>query len=427
MLSSDPITFLAATNYRGVRQAFGIKRDDRRRHLYVIGKTGMGKSTLLEHMIAQDVRGGEGLALVDPHGDLVERMLRFIPRLRVNDVVYVNPADQDYPVAFNVLESVDPARRHLVASGLIAVFKKIYGETWGPRLEYILRNTVLALLEYEHATLLGIPRMYVDEPFRRQVIARVQDGIVKAFWIEEFEGYAKQFRSEAVSPIQNKIGQFLSAPLIRNIVGQVRSTIDLRHIMDERKILLLNLSKGRIGEDNATLLGALFITKLQLAAMSRIDVPESRRPDFFLYVDEFQDFGTESFASTLSEARKYRLSLVVAHQYIAQLDETVRDAVFGNVGTIVAFRVGSQDAKVLEEEFTPVFMSNDFVELSKYDCYLRLMIDGVASRPFSATTFPPLAQPDELQAKIIRLSRERYARSREIVEQRIGTWLDKVA
>jgi hypothetical protein len=420
---SDSITFLATTNHRGIHRPFGIKRDDRRRHMYVIGKTGMGKSTLLEHMIAQDLRGGEGLALVDPHGDLVERILRFVPRRRMNDVVYVNPSDLDYPVAFNVLEAVDPSRRHLAASGLIAVFKKLYGETWGPRLEYILRNTVLALLEYEHATLLGIPRMYVDDEFRRRVVSRIRDGVVKAFWTEEFEGYAKQFRTEAVAPIQNKIGQFLSSPLIRNIVGQVRSTIDLRRIMDERKILLLNLSKGRIGEDNAALLGALFITNLQLAAMSRIDVPETDRPDFFLYVDEFQDFATDSFTGILSEARKYRLCLIVAHQYIAQLDETVRDAVFGNVGTILTFRIGAKDAEVLEEELAPVFTSGDLVELSKFDCYLRLMIDGVASRPFSATTFPPLGQPENEQDKIIRLSRERYGRPREGVEQRITAWL----
>lgn len=423
MQASEPITFLATTNYRGIRRPFGIKRDDRRRHMYVIGKTGMGKSTLLEHMLVQDIQSGEGLALVDPHGDLVERILRFVPRLRLNDVVYVNPSDLDYPIAFNVLEAVDPTRRHLAASGLIAVFKKLYGETWGPRLEYILRNTVLALLEYEHATLLGIPRMYVDETFRRRVVSRIRDEVVKAFWTEEFDGYAKQFRTEAVAPIQNKIGQFLSSPLIRNIVGQVRSTIDLRRIMDERKILLLNLSKGRIGEDNAGLLGALFITNLQLAAMSRIDVPETERPDFFLYVDEFQDFATDSFTGILSEARKYRLCLIVAHQYIAQLEENIRDAVFGNVGTILTFRIGAKDAEVLEEELAPVFSSGDLVELSKFDCYLRLMIDGVASQPFSATTFPPLGQPENEQDKIIRLSRERYGQPREAVEQRITAWL----
>lgn len=395
--------------------------------MYVIGKTGMGKSTLLEHMIVQDIRSGEGLAVVDPHGDLVERVLRFVPRRRLNDVVYVNPADLDYPVAFNVMEAVNPARRHLVASGLIAVFKKLYGDTWGPRLEYILRNTVLALLEHEHATLLGITRMYVDDDFRRRIVSRVRDDVVRVFWTEEFEGYTKQFRSEAVAPIQNKIGQFLSSPLIRNIVGQVCSTIDLRRVMDEGKILLLNLSKGRIGEDNAALLGALFVTNLQLAAMSRVEVPEAERPDFFLYVDEFQDFATESFANILSEARKYRLCLVVAHQYTGQLDETVRDAVFGNVGTIVAFRVGAKDAEELEDEFGPVFAARDLVELTKFDCYLRLMIDGVASQPFSATTFPPLGQPDGEEAKIIRLCRDRYGRPRPVVEEKIASWLADAA
>jgi type IV secretory pathway TraG/TraD family ATPase VirD4 len=410
------------TNFRSAHRSFGIKRDDRRRHMYVIGKTGMGKSTLLENLIVQDIRHGEGLAVVDPHGDLVEKILRFVPARRVNDVVYVNPADLEHPVAFNVLESVDPARHHLVASGLIAVFKKIWADSWGPRLEYILRNAILALLAYGQATLLGVPRMLVDREFRARVVARTSDPVVRAFWEKEFEGYAQQFRSEAVAPIQNKIGQFLSAALIRNIVGQVHSTIDLRQVMDDGQILLLNLAKGRIGEDNSALLGALFITQLQLAAMGRIDRPESTRRDFYLHVDEFQDFATDSFATILSEARKYRLCLTIAHQYITQLDEPVRDAVFGNVGTLVAFRVGAQDAKVLAEEFAPVFTEQDLVELAKYDCYLRLMIDGVASRPFSATGLPPATSPAGLEEKVIRVSRERYGRSRGQVEARLGSW-----
>lgn len=416
------ITLFARTNYRGTLKPFGIKTDDRRRHMYVIGKTGMGKSTLLENMVIQDIRAGRGLAVVDPHGDLVEKVVKYVPSYRVNDVVYFNPADVDYPIAFNILESIDPTHRHLIASGLIAVFKKIWVDSWGPRLEYILRNTILALIEYPGSTLLGVTRMLVDKDYRDKVMAHISDPIVKAFWRDEFSAFNNQFRTEAISPIQNKIGQFLSSSIIRNIVGQSKSTIDMREIMDSGKILLLNLAKGRIGEDNAALLGAMMITKLQLAAMSRIDVPEPERRDFFLYVDEFQNFATESFANILSEARKYRLNLIIAHQYIEQLDEKVRAAVFGNVGTIVTFRVGAADSEFLAKEYEPVFTETDLVNLTKYDIYLKLMIDGVASEPFSATGLPPVANPDNLEMTIISVSRERYAKKREIVEEKISRW-----
>ncbi len=420
-LSGD-ITLFARTNYRGSLKPFGIKTDDRRRHMYVIGKTGMGKSTMLENMVIQDIRAGRGLAVVDPHGDLVEKVVKYVPSYRVNDVVYLNPADVDYPIAFNILESIDPTHRHLIASGLIAVFKKIWVDSWGPRLEYNLRNTILALIEYPGSTLLGVTRMLVDKDYRDKVMAHISDPIVKAFWRDEFSAFNNQFRTEAISPIQNKIGQFLSSSIIRNIVGQSKSTIDMREIMDSGKILLLNLAKGRIGEDNAALLGAMMITKLQLAAMSRIDVPELERRDFFLYVDEFQNFATESFANILSEARKYRLDLIIAHQYIEQLDEKVRASVFGNVGTIVTFRVGAADSEFLAKEYEPVFTETDLVNLTKYDIYLKLMIDGVASEPFSATGLPPVTNPDNLEETIIGVSRERYAKKREIVEEKISRW-----
>lgn len=416
------VTLFATTNFRGSNRPFGIKTDDRRRHMYVIGKTGMGKSTLLENMIIQDVRAGRGLAVVDPHGDLVEKILKFIPSFRVNDVVYLNPADVEYPIAFNILEAIDPNQRHLVASGLIAVFKKLWVDSWGPRLEYILRNTILALIEYPGSTLLGVNRMLVDKDYRSKVVRHISDPIVKSFWQGEYAAYANQFRTEAISPIQNKIGQFLSSAIIRNIVGQPKSTIDMRDIMDSGKILLLNLAKGRIGEDNSALLGAMMITKLQVAAMSRIDIPEKDRHDFFLYVDEFQNFATESFANILSEARKYRLNLIIAHQYIEQLDENVRAAVFGNVGTIVCFRVGAADAEFLAKEFFPVFTETDLVNLTKYDVYLKLMIDGVASEPFSATGMPPVTNPDQLEDRVIRVSRERYAKTRAVVEEKISRW-----
>ncbi len=422
------ITLFAETNYRGQEQRFGIKKDDRRRHMYLIGKTGMGKTTMLEHLVYSDIISGNGLALVDPHGDFAEKMLDFIPSSRINDVIYFNPADIDWPIAFNVMEKVDPRYISLVASGLIGVFKKIWADSWGPRLEYLLRNTILALLEYPGSTLLGVPRMLVDKTYRAKVIKKVNDPVVKAFWVDEFSKYSSQFTVDAISPIQNKVGQFLSNPLVRNIVSQTKSAIDLRKIMDEKKILIINLSKGRVGEDYSALLGAMMITKIQLAAMGRVDIPESERNDFYLYVDEFQNFATESFANILSEARKYHLNLIIAHQYIGQLvagqNTVVRDAVFGNVGTIVTFRVGAADAEYLEKEFEPVFMMNDLVNLPKYNVYMKLMIDGVTSDAFSAVTLPPLndAAKENNQEKIIKNSRQRYATERSVIEDKIMKW-----
>jgi hypothetical protein len=419
------VTLFAETNFRNNRRRFGIKTDDRRRHMYLIGKTGMGKSTTLENMIIADIQAGRGVAVVDPLGDLVEKILKYIPSYRINDVIYVNPADYEYPIAFNVLEAVDPTHRHLVASGLIAVFKKIWVDSWGPRLEYVLRNTILSLLEYPGSTLLGVTRMLVDKRYRSKVVAKITDPIVKAFWLDEFSAYSNQFRTEAISPIQNKVGQFLSSSVIRNVVGQPKSTIDMRTVMDEERILLMNLAKGRIGEDNSSLLGAMMITKMQLAAMSRVDIPESERKDIYLYVDEFQNFATESFATILSEARKYRLNLIIAHQYIEQLSEEVQAAVFGNVGTLVCFRVGAADAEFLEKEFAPVFTETDLVNLTKFDVYLKLMIDGVASDAFSATTLLPLEMqgtPAGNADTIIRVSRERYATPRATVEDKIMRW-----
>lgn len=416
------ITFLGEANFRNSKLRFGIKKDDRRRHVYAIGKTGMGKSTLIENMVIQDIYNGHGFALIDPHGDTVEKMLKFIPSNRINDVIYFNPSDIDYPIAFNVLEKVEPQYRHLVASGLVGVFKKIWAESWGPRLEYLLRNAILALLDYQDATLLGIPRMLVDNTFRKKVIARIQDPVVKAFWVDEFSKYNQQFLTEAISPIQNKVGQFLSSSLIRNIVGQVTSVIDLRKVMDEGKILLMNLSKGRIGEDNSALLGAMMITKLQLAAMSRVDIPENSRRDFYLYVDEFQNFATESFANILSEARKYRLCLIIAHQYIEQLGEVVKPAVFGNVGTMVVFRIGASDAEELLKEFEPYYTEEHLVNLPKYNYYVKLMIDGVSSVPFSATTLTPFTGNTGNSAKVIAVTRERYSSTRQDVEDKIRRW-----
>lgn len=420
---NNDINFFAETTFRNQRKKFGIKLDDRRRHMYLIGKTGMGKTAALKNMAIQDIREGRGVGFVDPHGEAAEDLLNFVPSGRVNDVIYFNPADIDFPIAFNIMESVAAEERHLVASGLMGVFKKIWPDVWSARMEYILNNAILALLEYPGATLLGVNRMLADPEYRKKVVDKVTDPVVKAFWMQEFARYTQRYEVEATAAIQNKVGQFISAPLIRNIIGQVKSTINMRDLMDGKKILIANISKGRMGEDNSRLLGALLITRLQLAAMSRVDIPEEERQDFFLYVDEFQNFATESFTNILSEARKYRLALILGHQYITQMEETVRDAVFGNIGTLITFRVGAADAEFLEREFTPEFLASDLVNLTKYNIYLKLLIDGIAGCAFSAYTIPPLPKTEESHMeKIIKVSRERYGTSRKIVEDKIARW-----
>lgn len=423
MSAQNEITFFAKTNFRNQERVFGIKTDDRRRHMYVIGKTGMGKTNLLENLAIQDIQKGHGVAFIDPHGDTAEKLIKAIPANRINDVIYFNPADQDFPIAFNVLEKVESEYRHLVASGLVGVFKKIWADSWGPRLEYILRNAIMALLEYPGSTLLGVTRILVDKNYRERVVEKVTDPVIKSFWVDEFSKWEPRVLQEVISPIQNKVGQFLSSSLIRNIVGQTVSTFDVREAMDSKKIIIMNFSKGRIGEDNSALLGAMMITKIQLAAMGRVDIPEETRNDFYLYVDEFQNFATESFANILSEARKYHLNLILANQYVTQIDERVRDAIFGNAGSIISFRVGATDAEFLEKEFEPVFTANDIVNLPKYQVYLKLMIDGIAGDAFSATTLPPIKLEEAAQEeKIIRISRERYTNSKEDVEEKIRRW-----
>lgn len=419
----NEITYFGATNFRNQQRRFGIKTDDRRRHMYIVGKTGMGKTTLLENLVLQDIYNGHGVAYLDPHGDTASKILDYVPSHRINDIVYFNPGDQEFPVGFNVLETVKPENQHLVASGLMGVFKKIWPDVWSARMEYILLNCILALLEVPDATLLGISRLLADKAYRKDVVDKLKDPIVRGFWRDEFAGYTERFASEAIAPIQNKVGQFLSASIIRNIVSQVKSTFDVRDIMDNSKILVVNLSKGKIGEDNSRLLGGMIVTKIQLSAMERVDIPESERKDFYLYVDEFQNFATDSFANILSEARKYHLNLIVAHQYIAQLEQgtstVIRDAVFGNVGTLVCMRVGAHDAEFLEKEFEPRFMAQDLVNLAKWDIYLRLMIDGAASEPFSALTLPPIGSPTGSFDKVIKVSRERYGIKREVIEEKI--------
>ncbi len=424
MKTDDQILILAETNFRNKKERFGIKVDDRRRHMYLVGSTGMGKSELMKNMAIQDMEEGRGLAFLDPHGDGAQALLDHVPAHRIKDVIYFDPSDLVHPLAFNVLEKVDYEYRHLIASGLLGVFKKIWGvEAWSGRMEYILNNTILALLEYPDSTLLGINRLMSSKEYRKKVVDNLKDPIVKAFWTEEFAKYADKFATEATAAIQNKVGQFASNNVIRNIVGQVESKIDIRKIMDEGKILIVNLSRGAIGEDASRLIGALLITKIQLAAMSRVNILEKDRLDFYLYVDEFQMFATESFANILSEARKYRLCLIVGHQYIKQLDEKVADAVFGNVGTIVAFRVGAEDAEFLEKWYAPEFIATDIVNLGKYNIYIKLMIDGITSKGFSAQTLPPFPAVEEShREEILAYSRATYGTSRESVEKMIAEW-----
>ena len=423
------VTYFAQTNFRNQMRKFGIKTDDRRRHMYVIGKTGMGKTTLLENMFLSDVYAGHGCCYIDPHGDTAEKLIDFIPSWRINDVVYFNPADVAYPVAFNVLEvNHDLPHDRLVeekeriSSSLMSVFKKIWENVWSARMEYIMNNTVKALLDTPGSTLLGINRMLSDKDYRLEIVKNIKDPIVKQFWVQEFAAYDAKFASEAVAPIQNKVGQFISSALIRNIVAQAKSSLNLREIMDDEKIFIVNLSKGRNGDEAMRLLGGMLITKIQISAMERVDIPENKRKDFYLYVDEFQNFAVDSFASILSEARKYRLNLILAHQYIAQLSEPVRDAVFGNVGTIVSFRVGSPDSLFLEPEFMPRFLAQDIIELPKAGVYVKLMIDGVTSQPFSASTLPPIGQYTGSAQKVIEQSRERYSGDRSMIEERVVAW-----
>jgi len=423
-VDGDDITVLGRSNFRAENQVFGIKAIDRRRHVYVIGKTGMGKSTLLENMIYSDIIAGKGVGVVDPHGDLADAVLNFIPSNRINDVILIDPSDKDYAVAFNMLENVDSSLNSIVCSGLVGIFKKIYADSWGPRLEHILRNTILSLLEYPGTTMLGITRILQDEEFRKKIVKKIEDPVVKSFWVDEFEKMQDKIKIEAISPIQNKVGQFLSSPVIRNIVGQPKSTIDLRFAMDKGKIVIINLSKGKIGEDNSALLGSMFITKFQLDAMSRANIPEKDRKDFYLYVDEFQNFATDSFATILSEARKYKLNLTMANQYISQMPDEVKDAVFGNVGTLLSFQVGFDDAEYISQQFGEEVLPSDLVSLSKYTSYMRLLVDGMPSKTFSLGTLPPVSDgtPGGFNEKIRKVSRERYSRPVTEVADRIKRW-----
>lgn len=384
------ITFFARTNFRNQRRPVGITVAARRHHIYVIGMTGTGKSTLLETMARQDMEAGAGLALFDPHGDLVERVVEAVPGSRSADLIYFNVPDTANPLGFNPLERVAPSRRGLAASGMLEVFKKFWPEFWGPRLEHVLRNALLALLDQPEATLADILRLLDEPAFRKRVADRVANAQVRRFWLKEYEGYPARFRAEAIAPIQNKVGAFLADPILQRILRQPKSSFDPRQIMDERKILLVNLAKGKLGEDTAALLGSLLVARIGLAALSRANAPEENRPDFFVYLDEFHAFTTLSVTSMLSELRKYRVGLVLAQQYLSQVAPEVRDAVLGNVGTMIAFRLGPTDADILEGHFRPEFTAADLMNLPNYHVYVRLMVEGVVTRAFSGETIAPL-------------------------------------
>jgi hypothetical protein len=429
MYEDEKVTYFGETDFRNQKTKFGIKQKDRSRHVYVIGKTGMGKSTLLENLAIQDIQNDQGLIFIDPHGSSAVKLLDYVPRHRVDDVIYFAPHDADFPIAFNVLEQVPREKRNAVAGGLLSAFKKIWVDSFSSRMEYLLNYTLLALLDVPGSTLLSVNRLLSDKVYRKYILERVEDTLVKSFWTNEFDKYSTSYANEAVAPIQNKVGQFIASPMIRNIVGQDVSTIDFRACMDQKKIVIINISKGIIGPENMRLLGGMLITKIQLAAMSRanLDYDALKRAAYsHLYVDEFQNFANESFAEILSESRKYKLCLTVANQYIDQMTEEVRNAVIGNVGTFISYRVGSTDAEIMEKEFAPAFTEEDMVNLGFTQMYLKLMIDGIGSKPFSARGLPPIPKPEKSYvAEIIGYSRKYFSRPRAEIEDKINKWNNK--
>lgn len=402
---------------------FGISQIDARHHVYVIGKTGSGKTTLLRNLIIQHINLGHGVGLIDPHGDLAEELLNHIPPHRADHLTYFNPGDIEFPIGLNLLANVAPDDRHLVASGIVSAFKGIWRDSWGPRLEYILYNAVSALLDCRNATLLGVNRMLTDDAYRAKVVRQIKDPFIKSFWEEEFEGYDERFKREAIAPIQNKLGQFLLNPVIRNILGQVRNKVSIPFIMDNGRLFIANLSKGRLGHDKANLLGSLLTAQFQLGAMARSNRPEVERRDFYLFIDEFQNFSTDAFASVLAEARKYRLCLTLSHQYIDQLPLPIRQAVFGNVGTLISFRIGNTDAEVMEKEFGNTIPASALADLDRYEAVVKLLEDGTNATPFRAKMLPPLENHLGRKDKLIANSRQRFAMLREKIEGKLRRWM----
>jgi hypothetical protein len=412
------------TDYRGQHYPFGIKSADRRRHMYIIGKTGAGKSVMLKNMVAGDILDGNGFAFIDPHGEAVEEILNLIPQHRIDDVIYIDPSDVAYPVAFNMLDVKGGESLELLADGIVSVFKKFFENSWGPRLHHILSNTILTLLHCQNVSLLAVQRILVDKNYRKFLLKQVKDPFVKKFWIEEFDKMAQNQRliTEAIAPIQNKVGRFLSSPMVRNIMGQVTSSIDLQEAMNTGKIILVNLSQGKIGEENSSLLGGMIITRIYSNAMQRAKIAEKDRRDFYLYVDEFQNFATDTFIKILSEARKYGLNLIVAHQYIDQLSEGIQDAIFGNVGTMLNFVVGPKDAERLAKEYSPYLTAEDIVNLERFRFACKMTVDGSQTRPFTGISMAPKYIYYNLSEQIINNSRRKYAKPRDLVVQRLNKW-----
>ncbi len=422
-LPTDNMLTIAQTNYRGGGKQFGILKEDRRKHMYLLGKTGSGKTTMLCNMILQDILAGNGVGVIDPHGDLIDEILEHIPSERVEDVVLLDPSDSAYPASLNIFAFDHPSQREYIAASILAVFKKHF-DSWGPRLEYILHNVILSLLYTPDATLLGISRMLTDKGYRQYVVSNITDPILQKFWNEEYAYMERNPRlvTEAITPIQNKVGRFVSSPMLRNIIGQTHNKIDFDEIMNKKKIFLCNVSQGKIGEENASLLGSLVITKMQMAAMARVSILESQREDFYLYIDEFQVFATDVFTKILSEARKYRLDLILAHQHLSQLEEHVKDAIMGNIGTLITFVLGSPDAQVLEREFLPILSANDLMSLDRYEVYVKLMIQGVVSKPFSAASIQMPFAATHIRDEILRYSRTMYASPEADVNEWIKEW-----
>lgn len=428
LVNPKEVSFFGETNYRNDRKIFGIKRVDRRRHLYVVGKTGSGKSKLLELLLISDVQNGEGCCLIDPHGDLADEVLKFVPKDRIEDVVYINPTDRDFPIGFNPLEPVEnyEERQHL-SRFLISIFKKLFAENWNSRMEHLVRYITLALLETPDSSILGITRMLSDTNFRQRVIKQIQDPVVKSFWTNEFSVSNEQFVNVAAVPIMNKVGQFIANPTIRNMVGQQKNMLDFEKFMNEGKIVIINLSKGKLGDDNAALLGSMFITKIQQAALARAKIEEERRKDFYFYVDEFQNFATDAFSTILSEARKYRLDVTIAHQYIAQLPDDVKATAFGNVGSLIVFPVGGDDAAYLAKEFAPIFTPDDMINLNVREMYIKMSVDGKLTQPFSARTITVPKSEIDYSTEIIDRTRVKYSRNRTVVENEIAKWSNSLA
>lgn len=415
------------TNYHNNFVPFGIRREDRRRHLYIVGKSGSGKSKLLELLINNDLQNGHGLAVLDPHGDLVDTVLRYIPKNRVNDVIVFDPADTEFPIAFNPLERVDPAYKMQLTIGILDIFKKLFGTNWSDRLEHVLRYTILALLDSPNTTVLSILKMLSDKNYRQKIVARIEDNVVKSFWVSEFAAWSEKFDADAITPLLNKVGQFVATNMMRNVVGQPETKFKIRDIMDNRKILLMKVSKGLLGEENSQLMGAMIITKIYQAAMSRADTPEEKRPDFYFYVDEFQNFATDTFYEIMSEARKYHLNLTIAHQYMGQLSDKIRQTVFGNVGSMVSFRVGAEDAGVMAEEFAPIFKERDIINLGVREFYIKMSVKGEIREPFSGRTLdvPPFQEGN--RSAIIEQSRRKYCEPKAQVEDMLRKWDEAAA